>query len=167
METAKIFLKNLINKTNAHSIFFKRNLAKEYLQILILDFIYSHPIYSQIIFYGGSCLAHCFGLPRLSEDLDFVDIEKNINLKELTADLEDFFKKRADLELKTTCQKFRIYLKFPILQELGLAQKQKDESNLLFLKIEIFNEFNFCKNYKTEITPLFKFSKSILVRSLI
>jgi hypothetical protein len=39
----------------------------------VLDYIYSAPRYSGLIFYGGSCLAHFFQLPRLSEDLDFID----------------------------------------------------------------------------------------------
>ncbi|MCD6528268.1 nucleotidyl transferase AbiEii/AbiGii toxin family protein, partial [bacterium] len=58
---------------------------------------------------------------------------------------------------------FRIYLKFPILWELNLARK--NESNLLFLKIEVFSKFDFCKNYKIEIIPLFKFNRSILIRT--
>ncbi|TSC95476.1 MAG: Uncharacterized protein Athens101410_535 [Parcubacteria group bacterium Athens1014_10] len=164
METIKIFLKNLISKSTAKNKLLKRNLAKEYLQILVLDFIYSHPKYSQLVFYGGSSLAHCFGLPRLSEDLDFIDLRKKINLRELAADLEIFFKKNTDLDLIATVQKFRIYLKFPLLWELKLSEK--NESNLLFLKIEIFKGFNFCRNYKTEIIPLFKFNKSILVKTL-
>jgi len=163
METTKIYLKNLIKQAVSENKLFKRNLAKEYLQILVLDFICSHQKYNQLVFYGGSCLSHCFGLPRLSEDLDFVDLKKEVNLKILAEDLEVFFKKNTDLVLKTNCQKFRIYLKFPILWELGLSEK--GETNLLILKIEIFTKFNFCKNYKTEIIPLFKFNKSILIRT--
>lgn len=60
-------------------------------------------------------------------------------------------------------QKFRIYLKFPILYELGLSKR--NESNLLFLKIEIFNKFDFCNKYKIEIIPLFKFNKSMLIKT--
>ncbi|MBU0722785.1 nucleotidyl transferase AbiEii/AbiGii toxin family protein [Patescibacteria group bacterium] len=165
METTKIFLKNLINTSDTRNKLFQRNLAKTYLQILVLDFIYSHPKYSQLIFYGGSCLAHCFNLSRLSEDLDFVDLKKKIKIKELAADLELFFQKNTDLKVKTKTQKFRIYLKFPVLQELELTEIRQDESNFLFLKIEIFNEFNFCKNYKTEIIPLFKFNRSILIKT--
>jgi hypothetical protein len=165
MEITKIFLKNLIDNSNAQNKLFQRNLIKEYLQILVLNFIYSDPKYSQLTFYGGSCLAHCFDLPRLSEDLDFVDLNKNIKIKKLAEDLETFFQKNTDLKIKTKTQRFRIYLKFPILQELKLAVKTKDESNFLFLKIEIFDKFDFCKNYKTEIIPLFKFNKSILIKT--
>ena len=76
MEIIKSYLKKLLAESVAENNLFKRNLLKEYLQIVVLDYIYSHPIYSQLSFYGGSCLSHCYKLPRLSEDLDFVDIEK-------------------------------------------------------------------------------------------
>jgi len=100
MEITKIFLKDLIKKSFSKNKVFKRNILKEYLQILVLDFFYSHKDYSQLIFYGGSCLSHCYDLPRLSEDLDFVDIKKKIELKKLAKDLENYFKKNTDLEVK-------------------------------------------------------------------
>jgi len=163
MEITKIFLKDLIKKSFSKNKVFKRNILKEYLQILVLDFFYSHKDYSQLIFYGGSCLSHCYDLPRLSEDLDFVDIKKKIELKKLAKDLENYFKKNTDLEVKATEQKFRVYLKFPLLHEFELSGK--NESGLLFLKVEIFKGFDFCKGYKTEIIPLFKFNKTILIKT--
>jgi len=163
METIKIFLRNLIAEAHSENKIFKRNILKEYLQILVLDFIYSHKKYSQLVFYGGSCLAYCFGLPRLSEDLDFVDIKKQIKPLELAKDIESYFKKNTDLELTTTIQKFRIYLKFPLLKELGLSRE--GETDLLFLKIEVFSGFGFYHGYKTENIPVFKFNKSILIRT--
>lgn len=159
----KFFLRDLLAKSVSKNKLFLRNLLKEYLQIVVLDFIYSHPVYSRLIFYGGSCLSHCFGLPRLSEDLDFVDRKGDIKLSKLAEDVKNYFRKNPDLLLTVSCQKFRIYLKFPILRELKLSSK--DESDLLFLKIEIFQKFDYCRNYKTEIIPLFKFNKSILIRT--
>lgn len=163
METVKIILKNLLAKTTSKNVLFKRNLLKEYLQLIVLDFLYSHPIYSSLVFYGGSCLSHCFGLPRLSEDLDFVDLKNEIEISELAYDIENYFIKNTDLNLITSSQKFRIYLKFPLLHELKIVKEQ--ESNLIFLKIEAYKGFDFCKNYKIEIIPLFKFNKSILIRT--
>lgn len=163
MLQVKMNLKNLLSHEVSTNRLFKRNILKEFLQILVLDFIYSHPEYSQLVFYGGSALSHCFDLPRLSEDLDFVDIKKKIDILKMVKDLEAYFLKNTDLNLKTTSQKFRIYLKFPIMHDLKLVDK--NESDLLFLKIEVFNGFNFCKNYRTEIIPLFKFNKSILIKT--
>lgn len=163
MEKAKIVLKNLIDETTSQNNSFKRNVLKEYLQILVLDFIYTHAEYSRLIFYGGSCLFHCFSLPRLSEDLDFVDIKGEINISQMARDIENYFKKNTDLKLNAVIQKFRIYLKFPILWEMGLSSKS--ETDLLFLKVEIFSGFNFCPNYNIDIIPLFKFNKSILIKT--
>jgi len=163
MEDVKNVLKNLITGNRRFNSLYQRNLLKEHLQLLVLDFLYSHSSYSQLVFYGGSCLAHCHGLPRLSEDLDFVDLPKKIKIPELAKGLEKYFKKNTDLEARAVSQKFRVYLKFPLLRELALAES--GQSDLLFLKVEIFKGFDFCKNYKTEVIPLFKHNRSILVKT--
>ena len=157
------FIKNYLKDYWGKSENFKRNLVKEYLQILILSFLYSKAKYRNLIFYGGSCLRFCFGLDRLSEDLDFVDLKKKINFEELKKNLIIFFEKETDLKPEIKVQKFRVYLKFPVLEELGLAKN--NQSNLLFLKIEIFKGFNFCSSFKIQIIPVFKFGKSVLIRT--
>ncbi len=115
-----------------------------------------------MVFYGGSCLFHFYALPRLSEDLDFVDIKKEINLKNLADDLKIFFNKKLDFPVSVKLQKFRVYLKFPVLSKLGLAAR--GESDYLFLKVEIFSGFDFCSKYKIEAKPLFKYNKTIMAR---
>jgi len=40
--------------------------------------------------------------------LDFVDIKKKINLKEMALDLENYFKNKTDLRPVAKIQKFRI-----------------------------------------------------------
>jgi len=164
METIKPVLASIISESPSRNNLFKRNLLKEYLQIVVLDFIYSHKDYSQLLFYGGSALAHCFDLQRLSEDLDFIDETKKINVTKLAKDLEDYFRKRTDLEVKTTVQKFRIYLKFPILRDLGLSTKE--ETDMLFLKVEVYSKFDFCTKYSTDIRPVFKYNRSVLIKTL-
>ncbi|MBU4057012.1 nucleotidyl transferase AbiEii/AbiGii toxin family protein, partial [Patescibacteria group bacterium] len=96
-------------------------------------------------------------------DIDFVDAKGNIEIAILARDLKNYFKKNTDLNPIAAVQKFRIYLKFPLLHEMKLSKES--ESDLLFLKIEIFSDFNFCRNYKSEIVPLFKFNKSILAKT--
>lgn len=163
MEEIKTILKDLLIASPSKNKIFKRNILKECLQILVLDYIYSHKDYSRLIFYGGSCLAHCHNLPRLSEDLDFVDAENKTDIARLADDLEKFFNEKTDIKVKTTAQKFRVYLKFPILYELDLSEA--GESDFLFLKVEVFQNFNFCRDYKTEIVPLFKLNRSMLIRA--
>jgi hypothetical protein len=164
MEALKPVLTNIIRETPSQNNQFKRNLLKEYLQIVVLDFIYSHSVYSQLLFYGGSALAHCFGLQRLSEDLDFIDETKKIIIPKLAKDLENYFLNRTDLPVKATVQKFRVYLKFPVLQELGLSGRS--ETDALFLKVEVFSQFDFCNKYTTDIRPVFKYNRSILIKTL-
>jgi hypothetical protein len=96
--------------------------------------------------------------------LDFIDETKKIHVPRLAQDLEDYFGKRTDLEVKTTVQKFRIHLKFPILHDLGVTTR--DETDILFLKVEIYSEFDFCTQYSVDIRPVFKFNRSILIKTL-
>lgn len=164
MEIIKPFLAQLLNKSaESENVIYRRNLLKDYIQVVILKFIYSHPKYSQMVFYGGSCLRHCFDLPRLSEDLDFVDLKKDIQLSDLAGDLGYYFKKGTDLEMKTKIQPSRIQIKFSILKELGLASPS--ESDLLYLKLEVFKYFDFCSGYEINTMPIFKFNRSMLIKT--
>ncbi|MCG2690063.1 nucleotidyl transferase AbiEii/AbiGii toxin family protein [Candidatus Parcubacteria bacterium] len=163
MEIIKPFLKDIIDKAVGMSSTYKRNLLKDYIQVVILSFIYSNPKYSQMVFYGGSCLRHCFDLPRLSEDLDFVDLKKKIELQDLANDLENYFKNKTDLEVKIKVQPSRAQLKFAILKELGLASES--ESDILYLKLEVFKGFDFCSAYKINTIPIFKYNRSILIKT--
>ncbi len=164
METIKPILANIISESPSRNNLFKRNLLKEYLQIVVLDFIYSHPVYSQLLFYGGSALAHCFDLQRLSEDLDFIDESKKIKPAKLAKDLEEYFLMRTDLPVRTAVQKFRVHLKFSILRDLGLSTRE--ETDDLFLKVEVYSQFDFCESYKTDIRPIFKYNRSVLIKTL-
>jgi predicted nucleotidyltransferase component of viral defense system len=156
-------IKELLADNSGLSGVFQRNLVKEYLQTLALAFVYSRKEYSNLIFYGGSALKHCHGLPRLSEDLDFVDAQGEVSLTALAADLKSYFPARHGLKVETKIQKFRVLLKFPILFELGLAARP--ESDLLFLKLELYTDISFCREYKTEIMPLFEHGESVLVKT--
>lgn len=50
---------------------FQKHMLKEYLQLLILDFLSSTPYIRKIIFIGGTNLRLVKGIDRFSEDLDF------------------------------------------------------------------------------------------------
>jgi hypothetical protein len=146
------------------------NGLKEYLQLPVLSFIYSQKEYQNFIFTGGSALHIIHKLPRLSENLNFNLKTKDyqrLDLNKLGEELKKYFKNDfvLDLSFRVTGTKTpgasRLYLKFPVLYELGLANS--DESDFLFVKIEPDVE-----NFKTpeyEINPVSGFGFNFLVKN--
>ncbi len=56
METVKPVFANIISESPSRNNLIKRNLLKEYLQVVVLDFIYSQQGYTQLFFCGSSAL---------------------------------------------------------------------------------------------------------------
>lgn len=117
----------------------KRVILKEFLQGYTLDFLYNHPIYRKLNFYGGTCLHVIYGLNRLSEDLD-LDNSNGIDLSALENDLLTFYRANigyADVTAKTQIGEWGVWrttLKFPILYPLGLTSHANEP---LHLKVEV------------------------------
>lgn len=128
-----------------------RNLLKEYLQVHILFFVYTSRKYRQnLIFTGGTCLQHFFGLERLSEDLDF-DILGDWNVHEFVEALKTYFiskQQYADFRMAVKQQDKQVLLKFPVLKELGLARGS--ESDWLHVRIDLSEILS--KNYSVLTT---------------
>jgi len=116
----------------------KRIVLKTVVQAYVLDFIYNHPDYRQLNFYGGTCLQILYDLNRLSEDLD-LDNSAGVDLSKLPDDLLTLFQKNygySDTTVKVQHSKqgiLRITLKFPVLKELGLSPHERES---LHLKVE-------------------------------
>jgi len=141
------------------------NFLKEVLQFPVLSFIYNRQAYKNMIFTGGSCLRACYGLPRLSEDLDFdltaVDFKK-LDLKKMGEELVTYFQNDFLLPVSYRSQgSVRLYLKFPILKELGLLYGEG--SDFLYVKIEP-SQSQF-KKFNTELTPLSTYGFNFLVKN--
>jgi hypothetical protein len=117
----------------------KRVILKEFLQAYTLDFLYNHPLYRKLNFYGGTCLHVIYGLNRLSEDID-LDNSNGIDLSKLENDLLTFYRSNigyADVTAKTQIGEWgvrRTTLKFPILYALGLTSHVNEP---LHLKVEV------------------------------
>jgi len=117
----------------------KRIQLKETLQSLVLDYVYNHPLYRGLNFYGGTCLHIIYGLNRLSEDID-LDNTQGIELNDLGDDLIKHFHKilgYQNIYLKQQESQqgiIRVTLRFPVLYELGLSP-HRDE--MLHLKVEV------------------------------
>jgi predicted nucleotidyltransferase component of viral defense system len=117
----------------------KRIILKKFLHAFTLDFLYNHPLYRKLNFYGGTCLHICYGLNRLSEDLD-LDNSVGIDLNNLERDLLNFFRSNVgflDVTAKTQMGDWgirRTTLKFPVLFPLGLTSHANEP---LHLKVEV------------------------------
>jgi len=131
-----------------------RTLLKEEIQNFILYFVYNSQKYKTLLFTGGTCLRKVYGLPRLSEDLDF-DFLTDFSIDVFSKELQDYFISTLQykyIELKTATNKKTVYLKFPsLLSELGLTQEQV-KSSVLFVRCDFSKES--CGVYDTEIHSL-------------
>jgi predicted nucleotidyltransferase component of viral defense system len=65
-----------------NNVLFDKYLMKEYIQLMILDYLSATPYVRKITFIGGTCLRLVKGIDRFSEDLDF-DC-KELSKKEFT-----------------------------------------------------------------------------------
>jgi predicted nucleotidyltransferase component of viral defense system len=140
MATIVQYLQNVLSqKDPSLTIETKRIILKEVLQAYTLDFLYNHPTYRKLNFYGGTCLHIVFGLNRLSEDID-LDNSSGIDISSLETDLLNYFHSNIgfpEVTAKTQTGEWgirRTTLKFPVLNELGLSS-HLDEA--LHLKVEI------------------------------
>lgn len=119
---------------------FDRYMLKEYLQLLILDYLATTPYIRKIVFIGGTNLRLIQGIDRFSEDLDFDcrDLSEQ-EFKTMTDSVVLFLRQNnLDVETRDTpnphLTAFRRNLYFPqMLFTLGLTG-HKDER--LLLKIE-------------------------------
>ena len=117
----------------------KRIILKEVLQAYVLDYLYNHPNYRLLNFYGGPCLHVVYGLNRLSEDLDF-DNQASLDLSNLAENLAQYFQKSfgyVDASAKTQLGEggiLRVTVKFPVLNALDLSPHA---SEALHLKVEV------------------------------
>lgn len=117
-----------------------RSLLKEVVEFYVLDFIYNSSWGKNLIFKGGTALRFCYDLPRLSEDLDF-DIQKddNFDIQKLSSDLGKYLteqRKFKKFRLRIAKNKRTLYLKMPILDEIGLPITRSD-SNILHLRLDL------------------------------
>jgi predicted nucleotidyltransferase component of viral defense system len=139
----------------------KRVILKEFLQVYTLDYLYNHPLYRRLNFYGGTCLRVIYGLNRMSEDID-LDNGGGMDLSDLENDLLAFFRSNLgyqDATGKTQIGEWgvrRTTLKFPVLFPLGLTAH---ENGALHLKVEVSQHQQVSIIRKT---PTFLFGRSFV-----
>jgi hypothetical protein len=117
-----------------------RNLAREYLQALILQSLQRAGAMTMLAFHGGTALRFLYSLPRYSEDLDFA-LEKPSERYDFRAFLKTI---RSDLEtqgyaaeLKVNDQKtvHSAFVRFPGLPYDLNVSPHRDE--ILAVKVEV------------------------------
>ncbi|MHB0987126.1 MAG: nucleotidyl transferase AbiEii/AbiGii toxin family protein [Bellilinea sp.] len=139
----------------------KRVILKEFLQAYTLDFLYNHPAYRKLNFYGGTCLHVIYGLNRLSEDID-LDNSNGIDLSNLENDLLTFYRSNigyAEVIANTQTGEWgvrRTTLKFPILFALGLTSHANEP---LHMKVEVSQHRQI---YILHKTPVLLFGRSFV-----
>jgi len=142
-------IKSKFNSSRKGNLLLERNLFKEELQNFVLNFVYNSK-YKNLIFTGGTCLRKCYGLNRLSEDLNFDYIE-NFNINEFSNSIKDYFKKSLgykNITTKIANNNRTLFLKFPILKDLNL-KVEKGMPEDLFLRCDFLKDN--VGNYNTEI----------------
>src|SRR3989338_85113 len=134
----------------------KFNLAREFLQILILKILADRLAFKHLAFVGGTALRILFDLRRFSEDLDFsITRKKGYSFHKLSQDLQYQLKKYGlDVDLEENEQKTveSIMLRFKdILSSLGLSPLK---SQKLSIRLEI--DTNPPAVWKTDISLINK-----------
>jgi len=143
---------------------FLRTRLKEPLQDEVLAFVYNHPQYRSYLFTGGTCLRKLYGLPRLSEDLDF-DVPGQPDVASFVADLREYVSETLQYRHMTTRVSgtgISVTLVFPVLRQLGLVHSSADTPNLL-LRCDIAAEPTGI--YGAQVSPLSTAQTMFFVRA--
>lgn len=112
---------------------FLRTRLKEVLQDEVLAFVYNHPRYRSYLFTGGTCLRKLYGLPRLSEDLDF-DVPEQRDAALFAADIQAYVSEALQyrhMSTRVSGNGISVTLAFPVLRQLGLVHPSAHSPNLL------------------------------------
>lgn len=149
--------------TNVNPLYLRTRL-KEALQEEVLNFVYNDPKYREYLFTGGTCLRKLYGLPRLSEDLDF-DVVGQPDPKSFEADIQTYVSRALQyrhMTTKVSTNGTSITLVFPVLRQLGLVHSSADSPNLL-LRCDIAAEPTGI--YGTQVSPLSTAQAMFFVRA--
>ena len=98
-------------------------------------------MYRAFLFTGGTCLRHLYGLPQLSEDLDF-NVEGAVDAHAFAGDVHAYVERSLQysrLQTRVSTNGTSVSLKFPVLQQLGLVHSSSD-SRVLFLRCDLAPE---------------------------
>lgn len=141
----------------------KRLLIKDHLITYILDYIYHHPQYRKLVFYGGTCAEIVYGLPRLSEDID-LENSAGIAIDQFGKDLKNYLQNQLNLiDIDVYVQKgeggiHRATVRVP--RVLYVAKLASTEREKLHVKVEMSNHSQI---FDTEMTPIVREGKIMTI----
>lgn len=150
-------IKNYYPDSLSKNIIFHKYILKEYILLLILDYLSSTPFIRKITFIGGTSIRLTLNIDRFSEDLDFdcKSFSKE-EFKDMTGGIVKFLinnglqaeeKEKDDKKLKA----FRSNLHFPeLLFQMGLTGHKEER---FLIKIECQDQL---VDYKPEIINIKK-----------
>lgn len=133
---------------------YQRNLIKEELQDVILNFIYNSEKYKSIIFTGGTCLRKIYNLPRLSEDLDF-DFFDSFSIDEFAHDVQKYLMSDVQIspvKIKVANNKRTVFIKF--------LQKNKE---VIFVRCDF--SLSSLKKEGSEVNPYYGKKYNFFIRN--
>lgn len=143
----------------------RKNILREFLQVLILKLLYSSKYNTSVVFMGGTCLRICYDIPRFSEDLDFNLVSKSLDFSALLGYLKDELNKyRFKVDIKGKDEKivYKGFLRFSdVLYKLNLSPLKNQK---LTIKFEI--DSNPQKNYSNEINIVSKFGFNFIIKNV-
>jgi predicted nucleotidyltransferase component of viral defense system len=145
-------IKNYYPDSLSKNIIFHKYILKEYLLLLILDYLSATPFIRKITFIGGTSIRLIKNIDRFSEDLDFdCKTFSKDEFKDMTGGIIKFLlnnglqveeKERDDKKLKA----FRSNMHFPqLLLQMGLTGHKEER---FLIKIECQDQL---VDYKPEI----------------
>jgi predicted nucleotidyltransferase component of viral defense system len=146
-------IKNYFPEQIRNNALLGKSIMKEYIQLLILDYLSTTQYVRKLTFIGGTCLRLVKGIDRFSEDLDFDS--KGINKEELLQMSNDViqFLKRNGYKVESKDKNnpkltaFRRNIYFPdFLFDIGLS-RYRDERFLIKIEAQ-GQEVNYTREIK-------------------
>jgi hypothetical protein len=140
------------------------NHLKEELHYYVLEYVYTNSSYSHLIMYGGTAVKIMYGLPRMSEDLDF-QTQRDFDIEMFSGDLKRYFEDQYSVEISFVGIRKRegivtMQIIFPILKELDIVLSFPD----IRIRFDV-NYFLQAEEFHTELKLIAKDDLSFSIRT--
>lgn len=127
-------------KSNGMPIQKKRGILREYLQIIVLNSIYSHSLGKAMFFTGGTAMRFMYNMPRFSEDLDFNTPDLSFkNFKEILNNVHTGLQKEGFFPEILSEKRGKLYTAELCFREILKLYKITDARGFdMMIKIEVY-----------------------------